>query len=196
MIKYKTEWQSIKIQIEDEQRLFAWNLINKVNFGQRGREDGTPAQQYAGVLGEVVFADFMGLERPQGKGYDYGTDFVIGGANIDLKTMGRDFSVKYHWVNNLKKCQFDFNKETDVYLFSSINKITKVFEILGWMKKYEITPRNPEIKFLDKGTPRERDDGTKFDTTGDLIEIPIKLLHPFVSPDIFVMEMGGIKLPR
>jgi len=183
---------SFRLDIKDDQRLHAWNLVKRINFGNRSSgANGDPEMQYTGVLGEVVFADLMGLPRPSGGGFDYGIDFQILGVNIDMKTMGRDCFVRENFVNNLICSQVDYyQSETDAYLFASINKTIKVLEILGWCRKSDIQRQHNGIKKFLKGETRKRADRTTFETRSDMYEIPVKSLIPFVSPDCFIMEIG------
>lgn len=130
-------------KINNDQKLYAWKLVNKTNFGRRGYGDGDINAQYTGILGEVVMADIIGVERPTGKnGSDNGIDFVVFGKNVDLKTMGRHCPVKPFFTNNLRPYQVSApNCLTDAYLFSSINKDTSIMTFVGYFRKDHITER-------------------------------------------------------
>lgn len=155
-------------RITPEQREYAYRLCKKTNFGHRGKFDGNFERQYTGILGEVVMADCMGFDRPDGKGgFDNGIDFVILDKNIDLKTMGRTTEVRLYYVNNLIASQTAY--QTDYYLFSSINKLTKVMTVIGYIKK-----ENLDKYLKEEGVERTRSDQTTFNTKTAMYEIPNK----------------------
>lgn len=58
-----------KVKVTDEQISYVQDLLEKVNFGQRGDgtkryNNGTKEEQFVGILGEVVVADLFGQKRP------------------------------------------------------------------------------------------------------------------------------------
>lgn len=164
----------MKLKIYLEQKIYALKLVNKINFGMRGIFDGKKKDQYAGILGEVVLSDYLGIGRPKGgTGYDKGIDFVFKNKKIDLKTMVRKVDVKPNYVCNLLKSQ-TINSETDYYLFASINKTKSEIEFLGYFDKTNLSD-----KYLPPTKRRVRDDGTHFDLITDNYEIPIKELKTF-----------------
>jgi len=178
MIKYS-------IPITDEQKIHAWTLVEKTNYGRRGEADGTKTMQYTGLLGEVCFADIMDLPRPVAKdGWDGGIDFVIEGKKIDLKTMGRTVCVTAHFVNNLIASQVRAG-QTDIYLFASINTGTGIIEFIGWLPKSRLRPE----WIVRKGTPRRRDNGTQFETRADMYEIQNQFFFGF-SPYSFATQFS------
>lgn len=153
-------------RITDKQKAYAWELVNKTNFGKRGVFDGDKEKQYTGMLGQTVMADGICHKRPTGEGgFDNGVDFVIATLNVDLKTMGRTVEVAKHFVNNLVASQVKY--ATHVYVFASINKESSVFTINGFLKKEDM-----QQFFLPKGTTRSRDDGSTFSLAADMYEIP------------------------
>lgn len=155
------------LPIHREQALYAKNLVDKTNFGKRGRFDGSKRNQWIGVLGEVVLGDYLGFTRPTNTGFDDGVDFNIDGKLCDLKTMERKVPSKPHYVNNLVASQTKY--KTTHYIFASLNSKKWELEILGTIKK-----ENLEKYFIPKGTVRTRDDGTTFTVKEDMYEIPNK----------------------
>jgi hypothetical protein len=108
--------------------------IEHYNFGQRSVANGTPDQQYTGIVGQSVVMDLFGLGYIDGGGgCDDGTDILYAGLHIDVKTMGRTTPVRPFYVNNFIGLQLKFN--TDVYIFCSLNKSTNVLTICGWITK-------------------------------------------------------------
>ena len=89
------------IKVSQEQLDYANEMVNKYNFGQRGYGDGTKREQLTGIIGQTVFADLIGQERPVGStGFDGGKDFFINGRRVDIKTMTRKVPVKDFYVHN------------------------------------------------------------------------------------------------
>lgn len=164
------------IQINTEQKEYAWKLVNSTNFGKRGYDDGRKEDQYTGILGEVVMADVLGMARPDGLGgNDHGIDFRICEKNIDLKTMGRNYPVKDYFTNNLKPHQVSApNCMTDLYLFSSINKMDSVMTFIGYFKKDNIEDRH----LIPAGTPRPRGKSEPMISLYDNYEIDCCELSP------------------
>lgn len=161
------------IKISDEQKEYAKKLIDTYNFGQRGYADGDKTQQYVGVLGQTVLADYLRVNRPTGKsGFNGGIDFLINGLRVDIKTMGRTVAVKDHYVHNFIGMQKKF--EVDYYIFCSYNKCNDILTICGYISKGEF---NKLAKFYRKGARRYRDDGTYFLTKANLYEIKQSDLH-------------------
>ena len=172
--------------IEDEARLYAWDLVQRCNFGKRGKFDGDMVRQYTGVLAETFVADLLGCPRPVAAGGpDGGVDFLIYEKRIDLKVMGRNGSPSPYMVNNLLAAQVD-GGETCVYLFGSLNKQNCVLTLVGWLKKIELQ----RAWLVREGVVRERKDGTRFAMACDSYEVPSRGLHPFTNATTFVTEMG------
>lgn len=141
----------------------------------RGVADGTKDQQFTGILGETVFADYMGLPRPDGrKGFDGGHDFVIGEEIfVDVKTMGRTVSVKERYVHNFFGLQKNYN--VHYYIFQSYNKREHIITICGYVSHDELLKL---ASLYPKGSIRTRDDGSTLLTKADLYEIKQSDLHP------------------
>jgi hypothetical protein len=153
-------------KISQEQIDYTKELVSRVNFGNRGRFDGSKKNQFIGILGEVVLADILEKKRPDGEGgFDGGVDFIINNMKFDLKTMARTVSSRPHFVNNLVASQAAYNN--DGYIFASINTKTREFELLGIIGKDNLKPF-----FIAKGTERKRDDGTILTVGADMYEIP------------------------
>ena len=137
------------------------------NFGKRGVADGNRQQQMTGIVGQSVVADLFGLPLVDGStGPDGGMDILYRDMKIDIKTMGRKVAVKPHYVNNFLSLQKHF--PTDLYLFTSLNKVTNVLTIIGWTTKQAMMR---DADFHKKGQYRRRDDGSRFRTFSDLFEI-------------------------
>ena len=169
----------LDIKVLREQRHYAYNLVKKYNFGNRGIADGNQNEQYIGILGQVVLADALNMDRPPSKiGFDGGFDFIINNKKVDVKTMGRTVSIKNYYVHNFIALQKEF--DVDYYIFCSYNKRRKILTIGGYISKAELFQNAALYK---KGTKRFRANGTFFITKADLYEIkqtaliPINKLH-------------------
>lgn len=140
----------IRIQITDEQILYAKELIDNFNFGNRGKGDGTKDKQLIGMLCQTVVCDYLNLPRPEGGGgFDGGFDFILNGKKVDIKGMGRKRRIQHDYVHNLIAYQKDY--DVDYYLFTSLNIIDKELEICGVISKQEFYKN---ANFFKKGSSR------------------------------------------
>jgi len=134
-----------KVKVTDEQISYVQDLLEKVNFGQRGDgtkryNNGTKEEQFVGILGEVVVADLFGQKRPgekeiKGRKGDEGIDLIIHNQKIDVKTMSRHCDVKDYYVHNLHGDQVGSYYKNNIYLFTSLNKVNMELTICGWVTK-------------------------------------------------------------
>ena len=157
----------------DEQRHYSWDLVCKNNYGQRSSGNGNKEQQYTGILAETVLADALGHERPKATGFDNGIDFTCSGKHVDLKTISRKTYTKPFYRNVVFASQLKY--ETDVYLFASLHKVDRVLEVVGWIRKANIS----RAHLKPKGSQRKREDGKIVEYYADQYEILCKELVPF-----------------
>jgi hypothetical protein len=143
-------------------------FVEHNNLGKRPDDsNGTKEQQLVGVIGQNMVAHALGLPFMQPSNtHDGGVDFVIGGKKIDIKTMGRTITPTLKYVNNLIASQTRF--DVDGYIFASLNKNTNVLTICGWLPKATFLWF---AKLYEKGTLRERSNGTTFELKADTYEI-------------------------
>lgn len=148
------------------------------NFGKRKNEisNGDKFQQRTGLIAQTVIADYLSDYRPNGieDSYDKGTDFVINGAKVDIKCMGRTSTIEYDWVHNLIKSQLE-NKlsETDYYLFCSLDKKDSILQVCGYVQK-SLIPKCAE--FIKEGTERVNRKGHVIKVRADMYEIPQEVI--------------------
>lgn len=89
------------VKVTEEQLRYAADMVERFNFGQRGRGDGNKREQLTGILGQTVFADLINAERPNGAtGFDGGKDFEINHKRVDIKTMTRSVPMRPDFVHN------------------------------------------------------------------------------------------------
>ena len=158
----------ISVSVTHDQIEYTTDLINKYNFALRGVADGNKENQFIGMLGQTVFADLLGLPRPQGgNGFDGGCDFHIGSYTTDVKTMGRSVDMKDSYVHNLIALQSQYN--TDYYIFMSYNRQNNLMTICGFIRKNTFFER---ANCFPAGSQRIRNDGTSFTLKADNYEIP------------------------
>lgn len=109
------------VKVTEEQLRYAADMVERFNFGQRGRGDGNKREQLTGILGQTVFADLINAERPNGAtGFDGGKDFEINHKRVDIKTMTRSVPMRPDFVHNFVGYQKDY--PVDYYVFASFNK--------------------------------------------------------------------------
>ena len=144
--------------------------LEKYNFGQRGKADGTRIQQLVGIIGECCIRKIFNEDYIDGSsGCDDGYDIKYKGKTIDVKTMGRTTDVRDYYVNNFVGLQKDY--ATNYYIFNSYNKKTNFLTCIGFISKKDLLEK---AKFFKEGEDRERSDGTIFKTKADLYEIDNK----------------------
>ena len=161
-------------------------IIDKTNFGQRGKADGNKVEQYIGIVGQSVIMDLLGMPLIEATGGpDGGIDFKYNNKTYDVKTMGRETYPQPHYVNNLIALQANYN--VDRYIFCSINKLTVELTICGWINKIEFA--NSAI-FYPEGTVRTRTDGTTFNTKAGLYEIKNSDLNQSRTLEEFINQLN------
>ena len=166
-----------------EQKEYAWRLVCGTNFGHRGEFDGDRRHQYAGMLGQTILADAFGLPRPVDLfRQDGGTDFVVGGKEVDLKTALRRTEFGRRWPVNLKASQFEFG-DARVYLFASMLESDASLNVIGWIKKIDV--RREWRK--DAGTPYGPSSSGRYPT--DTIVIPAAALAEYGGEEPFFHAM-------
>jgi len=143
-----------------------WDYCQKNNMGKRGDFDGSPEQQYTGLLGENMLRILMGLTPSWKVGFDGGHDLVVNSVKIDVKTMGRTVDPKPHYINNFVRLQDKL--DADLFVFCSINKTTNSFWICGMIAKHDLLKSG---SYFPKGSVRKRSDGTEFTCMAPLYEI-------------------------
>ncbi|MEE9117862.1 MAG: hypothetical protein V3U02_04620 [Calditrichia bacterium] len=170
------------IKITEDQKKYAYWLIQQHDYGKRGKFDGDPERQYTGKLAEVVFADVMNLDRPvTTRSDDRGIDFVSpnGGIeklkfNIDVKATGRVTPTLMEYSSNIIRSQVEKGL-TDVYVFMGINKETSVAEFIGWIMKKELKPD----WIAAEGSTFTRSNGSSFVFAIDTYLVPNTELYEF-----------------
>ena len=175
-----------KIKISQEIVNHCKDQIQKYNFGRRSFANGTPEQQYTGILGQCVLMELFGLPLIDGsEGCDNGQDINYKGLMIDVKTMGRKGDVFPNYVNNLMGVQYN-NFHPDLYIFCSLNKTNGELTVCGWIPKIEVKRKADHFPI---GSVRTRRDGTKFATKAELYEIPNRNLYDVNSFDELVSSI-------
>ena len=110
-----------KVKVKERIKEYCKDQIARYNFGMRSQANGTPEQQYTGILGQCTILDLLGKDLINGEdGCDDGEDLNFEGLSVDVKTMGRTTDVRPDFVNNFIALQMRF--QTDLYIFCSLNK--------------------------------------------------------------------------
>ena len=143
----------LKVNPKIELKEYCWKLVNTIDLGQRSKYNGTPEQQYAGMIGECVVREMFGFGWVDGKsGFDGGVDLRYKGKRYDVKTMSRTTDVKDYYTNNILKCQMKYN--VDGYIFCSMNTKKNELTVCGWIKKEDAIKHrklNPKGMIMQQG---------------------------------------------
>ena len=162
-----------KVQIKQSIIDHCRKQIQKYNFGKRHSGNGSKSEQYVGIVGQSVVSDMFNQPLIDGStGSDGGEDLNYHNLIIDVKTMIRTTDVKSDYVSNFVAFQKEFN--TDVYIFTSCNKIKKEITIVGWIDKQSLLLKSELFK---KGSLRHRSNNTSFKLRNDMYEIQNNKLY-------------------
>lgn len=156
----------IELPIDQNIIDYSKKLIRSKNFGRRGKYDGTPRQQFIGVLSENVVRKYFGHRPIMVNRFDGGYDIEWNGYKVDIKAMERKVNPKPHYVNNF--VDYQRYHKADAFMFCSVNTRTKKLWVCGWITKVEFLN---EAKLYKKGFIRTRDDGSSFELDADNWEI-------------------------
>jgi hypothetical protein len=129
-----------------------------------------------GIQGQMVVSDYLGIEVPENKGPDGGTDIVWKGRKWDVKTEIRScFFKRKKFVHNVHGQQI--SNQVDGYIFVNYNRQNGIFELCGFISKEEFLKN---AKLYEGGTERARSDGTFMRIQeGGMYEIKQEYLQEF-----------------
>lgn len=174
------------VDLNDDQIHYAEAMVAASRQYNRSQGfNGNGDKKFIGYLGEIVFCDIMGIDRPEVSHVDdQGLDFSIEGKVIDIKTMYITKPSTYRYVNDLNDYQFRRSAlKTDVYVFANYVKTTQQIEFTGWIKKWDISKE----WFRRKGDVLQRP-GWNFVVSADMYEVPNYALNDF-NPHVFPTDM-------
>ena len=84
-----------KVKVKERINEYCKDQIARYNFGMRSQANGTPEQQYTGILGQRTILDLHGKDLINGEdGCDDGEDMNFEGLSVDVKTMWRTKDVR------------------------------------------------------------------------------------------------------
>ena len=168
----------------------ATRLIKARPTANRGKYDGSVRDQIVGKIGELVVAEFLGVELPGAEGFDHGIDMVIGYMVIDVKTKIRRVPIKPWYAFNVPLSQY-IGKEykNNTYLFASYNDEKQTLEIAGYISKLLFDRR---CIYLPVGAKRRRANGTWYPTVNgyevEMVEIVQAALMPIDQKDDVLLQ--------
>ena len=178
----------IIFDIDERLKQYVWDFTKDNNIGNRGTFDGSREQQFVGLIGEFIVADYMGLvdgspvwyqdgwvKLPELKndGFDGGFDIHLEtGERFDVKTMTRNVDLQDHHEHNVVASQFKY--DCDFYIFCSLNKRKNTLSIDGYLSKFELIALS---NFHEAGKTIYRDNGTSFVIKVDTFSVEAKHLH-------------------
>ncbi len=152
---------------------YSKKLVDENNFGQRGKDDGSPKEQFIGILSENMVRQYLGHKLIEPKGFDGGYDIMYNDLRTDIKSMNRTVDPKPFYINNVFDVQLKHKSEA--YIFTSLNTQKKNLSICGWVTKEQFKNR---AAFYPKGTVRMRG-REPFPLRADNWEIENKDLNEF-----------------
>jgi len=162
-----------KINIDIKRKI--WNYLQDNSIANRGHFDGSKENQLLGLIAEFEIHNILLGFYPEFKeGFDNGVDIIYNDYTIDVKCMGRTVDCKKSYVNNFLECQLKYN--TDIIIFTSINKIENNLQVCGWLWKKELIEKGTLYK---KGEKRYRDDSSYFILAENTYEVLNKDLNNF-----------------
>ena len=141
----------IRLPIKRELYDYSKKLVEENNFGQRGKDDGSPKEQFIGILSENMVRQYLELPLIEPKGFDGGYDIMYKNKKADIKSMNRTVDPKPFYINNVFDVQL--KHESEAYIFTSLNTKKKNLSICGWVLKEDFKKR---ATFYAKGTVRMR----------------------------------------
>lgn len=84
----------ITLPIKRELYDYSKKLVEENNFGQRGKDDGSPKEQFIGILSENMVRQYLELPLIEPKGFDGGYDIMYKEKKADIKSMNRTVDPK------------------------------------------------------------------------------------------------------
>ena len=166
------------IQITDDIRSFAWEIVERKNFGVRQEGmNGNKQQQFTGIVGEAIIYKMIEGKLPDYDKFDY-SDIKINGVTVDIKTMTRTVPIKPNYVHNF--IGYQKNNPVDILLFNSLIKTTGVLQVCGWIRKEDFLKQSNYIKV---GEMRFNGNGASFELKAPNYEIENRKLNPINNID-------------
>lgn len=180
----------LNIKIDDEQKKYAEDQVNKTDFGSGLERAGTKRNQFVGILGETIICDLLEKVRPDGSnGYDLGIDFYSkNGTSFDVKTMRRTTMMRWDFDHNYYEAQF--NHVAEYLIFNSYCTTTNLMQVCGYLNSKDLYNK---CKKLKKGERVFRTDGKPFVAKDDLLMVPQENLEHFTILDNFKYKIEGIE---
>jgi len=185
-------------QIEYANKLVEYSLKHHPisNIWDKQKKERTRELRLTGTLGEVVFADIYGLERPSRSfgaidGQDYGKDFFLEAlnANIDVKSMRRKSNKFFkNYVLNIPARNIKREDSiTDFYYCISLHNQNNILfaSLVGYINKKDILTGKIG-KLYKRGTKRIRSNNTSFTFYEDTYEILFQDINsPVMNEEIY-----------
>lgn len=162
MIMVRPTAQQVKQALDEA------NAMGRLN--NRSFTDGKRAKY--GLLGEIVLADFLDIERVIGC-MDY--DMMLSGCRIEAKTKWCTCIPQPHWLCSVPSYIMD-KQECDVYVFMRADNEMKRLWIFGKMKKEDFVRQAFELKKdeIDPDSPP----GKPWPVKEDCWNVPISSVSP------------------
>ena len=164
----------INLEIKDHLKKYAWDLVNKHDFGSGLKRAGKKMMQFRGILGECVICDVMDYPLTTGEKPDGGIDFINRwNVTWDIKTVGRSSLIQPHYHLNYYADQF--NHAADYFLFGSMYKL-ELLQVCGYIPSRDLLKAGKHYAPFEKSP---KDDGTNYVCPFETIQIIQKDLIQF-----------------
>lgn len=109
-------------------------LVEKVNYGKRGRFDGKKKRQFLGMICENVVRDYYGAEWSKPiTTWDGGWDFMWKEMKTDVKSTAYKGSPKINHRYTIIEDQIKYDAEC--FIFAYFNELERIVTITGWITK-------------------------------------------------------------
>jgi len=136
---------------------YSTELVEAVNFGVRGKQDGSKAQQLIGIISQnaVLHKLEMPLVTASRESKEY--DFILNGKRVDVKsykTFGRPRPDHEGFV-----VKEQIHYDLDTYLFGAYLIGERVLIVCGWLPKDEFIKNS---RYVKKGDVFRLDNGNDF----------------------------------
>jgi len=111
------------------------NALLDISFNKERGWNNDFKALFKGYLGEVVFADYYGLDRPEAfRGLKPAWDFSVNGLKVDIKASGF-VNVK---TSGLRVSVENYKEYIDLYVFVLLNERVGNFHIIGYTSPDEL----------------------------------------------------------
>jgi hypothetical protein len=137
----------IELKPTQEQKNYAYNIINNHNLAQRGIFDGDKNKQFIGILAKVMICDFLKIERIKKKLYPSLIDFNFNNSSYNVKVFSSKFDYKPEYYHTIITSELKFN--VDYFIFCSYNYLKDKLFLCGYISKEDFIKNSNHVNMGD-----------------------------------------------